>query len=272
VKLFIKGVSQRDIHASIPSAFQTSFASSPCDNTARIMMSNFIRWQLLLPMLPLVHCASPLLDLSYKHYLEASHLVDAIRASCPWENNDRLSVDVSCSILGNEEGFQAIVEALLPKEFPTRVDSPVAISFVSRGNRLTPKSIDGIFQTLLSSAVKNHTTEKSDAIAAATSQSNTTSSNIDSGNNSSCDLQENITGVENSTSIPSSATNHRRPWNLTTLDVGWNPLQMDSPGWKTLLKSLQKVIQSAEVCPTTLHFDRCGLSPGACRAIGKVCQ
>ena len=233
-------------------------------------MKRFTSWLLALQLLPTGLCASSVLDLSYKHYLDAPQLEAAIRASCPWENKeekpDTLTVDVSCSILGDEEGFKGIVQALLPKESPVSTDPPVAISLVARGNQLTPKSLNVVLQTLLSST--GNQTNVSD-VSTESVTINTTNNSVSS--NLSGTFQESSSRSNSTSLLPNIANNKRRPWDLYTLDVGWNPLHMDLPGWKTFLKSLQKLIQTVEVCPKILHFDRCGLTPGACRAIGKVC-
>ncbi|CAB9510287.1 NACHT domain [Seminavis robusta] len=206
--------------------------------------------------------SSRTLDLSYKHYLEASQLEEAIRVC---ERQDTFDVDVSCSLLGDEKDFQAIVKALLPKETTASRKEPVGIKFVSRGNRLTPRAVEGIFQMLLASATNNNQTllESNETDA----NTNSTDDSISQSNNTTVEDD----GQKNSTTTPTNYAESipSRPWNVHTLDVGWNRLQLDAPGWKTFLKSLQKLLQTPEVCPQNLCFERCGLSPGACRAIGK---
>ena len=62
---------------------------------------------------------------------------------------------------------------------------------------------------------------------------------------------------------------------IVRLDLGWNDLgdssdsktrREDAKAWHQIL---QQTIQSWERCPNELRFQVCGLSPAACRAIGK---
>ena len=194
------------------------------------------------------------LDLSYKHYLEPSVLEEVIRASL-WdlkgaERPESLQVDISCSVLGNEKGMKGIFQALLPNE-PCETDPPVGINLSSRSNRVTPKIMDDLFQILLSA---NNTTTIQDESVLEDKAANATK-----GNSSNAE-------AKNETKV----TQNMRPWKLNSLDVGWNELHPNVPGWKNFLKSLQKLLQSRDKCPQTIRLDRCGLGPGACRAIGKV--
>lgn len=229
--------------------------------------SSFQAWILLLQLtLPVVSgVISPkasLLDLSYKHYLEPSVFEEVIRASL-WdlegsERPDILQVDISCSVLGNEAGMEGILHALLPTE--PSANAPVELHLSSRKNQVTPKIMDGLFQLLLSAnnnnnTAANTTTENGSVVegANATSGNGTTANNIDA-----------------TESVTITSPERLRPWIMNTLDVGWNELQPNVPGWKSFLKSLQKLLQSRDLCPQKIRLDRCGLGPGACRAIGKV--
>jgi hypothetical protein len=58
---------------------------------------------------------------------------------------------------------------------------------------------------------------------------------------------------------------------MSSLDLGWNNLHPDEDGSKAFLSSLRKLLESSN-CPLHLRLDCCGLGPGACRAIGKVCR
>ena len=211
------------------------------------------------------------LDLSYKHYLDASLLEEAIRASF-WDDledsieqiplvlPESIELDVSNSILGDEAKIKAVLRALLPKDHTKNnvevaaVDRnknhAVGIAFVSRNNRLTPKAMDDLFQILLNNSSTGSTNQTT------------------AGENE----KDNATTTQSSNNDTDSGTiNSRQPlWKVDTLDVGWNELHPLSAGWKNFLKSLQRLLQTPQACPETIRLDRCGLGPGACRAIGKV--
>lgn len=195
--------------------------------------------------------SSTVLDMSYKHYLDTIVLEEAIRSSL-WDlpNDERaetFEVDISGSVLGNEKGMKEIILSLLPTSQPQGDDSNTAksttnISFLARHNRISPKSMDDLLQVLLSNKSANETEGD----------------------------QKATTDQEKEAEDESSQKPFRLPWMVKKLDMGWNELQPDAPGWKNFLKSLQKLIQSRDSCPSIIRFDRCGLVPGACRAIGKV--
>lgn len=235
--------------------------------------SSFQAWILLLQLtLPVVSgVISPkasLLDLSYKHYLEPSVFEEVIRASL-WdlegaERPNSLQVDISCSVLGNEAGMKGILHALLPTE--PSADAPVELHLSSRKNQVTPKIMDGLFQLLLSANNNNITTSNNTAANTTTENGSVVEgANATSGNGTAANI---IIDATESATITSPE--RLRPWIMNTLDVGWNELQPNVPGWKSFLKSLQKLLQSRDLCPQTICLDRCGLGPGACRAIGKV--
>ena len=53
------------------------------------------------------------------------------------------------------------------------------------------------------------------------------------------------------------------------LDLSWNPLHTEATGLKSFHAALEQLLGNSTHCPSTLTFDRCGLGPAACRAIGK---
>jgi hypothetical protein len=214
------------------------------------MMKIPLVFSLLLIWANLGYSVSPaILDLSYKHYLDIE-IQDAAIKSALASQPERIIVDISSSILGNENGFVNIVKNMLSKDDTEGKSRSTEITFLARHNRITPESIHQLFQILLNSA--KNTTDIAPA-------NNSTSQN------------ETQTPTPSS-EAPSGANSTSRGWNvkLTHLDVGWNPLLPHAGGWKSFLKSLQALLQTPNVCPESIRFERCGLNPGACRAIGKV--
>jgi hypothetical protein len=57
--------------------------------------------------------------------------------------------------------------------------------------------------------------------------------------------------------------------NVDYIDLSWNHLHSDAPGSNAFHKALEKLMANANQCPRVLRFDRCGLNPSTCRAIGK---
>lgn len=211
---------------------------------------------LLLSSANVSHCATPaILDLSQKHFLEPSRLEEAIRATLA-SRPENLVVDISNSIFANETAFQGLAQALLSKDADGKQAS-TEISLLARRNCISPESMDQLFQMLLNSA------------ANATGENLNETSNISESKNESSQNSTAIKSGEMETNS-SSSERHSSLNHIGVLDVGWNPLQPHSRGWKSFLKSLQKVLQTPEVCPKSIRLERCGLSPGACRAIGKV--
>ena len=230
--------------------------------------SSFHAWIILLQVtLPVVSgvksSKASLLDLSYKHYLESSVFEEVIRASL-WDLEDierpeSLQIDISCSVLGNEAGMKGILNALLLPTEQSANNAPVELHLSSRRNQVTPQIMDELFQLLLSAKnSKNATNTTTENGSIEGEGVNATTGNGTTANNSTPDSE-----IINS-------LGKLRPWRMNTLDVGWNELQPNVPGWKSFLKSLQKLLQSRDLCPQTIRLDRCGLGPGACRAMGKV--
>lgn len=230
---------------------------------SKLTLHALLAWLSLLPWAPIVYgVKSPkALDLSYKHYLEPSVLEEVIRRSL-WdleEGEERpasLEVDISSSVLGNEQGMKGIFQALLPVNESSTTGTPVVeIHLSSRGNRVTPKIMDDLFQILLTAnANKTQTVPQPSPV-----NNEIINTTIASNSSSAEATNETKTPEENTT----------RSWKMNTLDVGWNELHPNVAGWKGFLKSLQKLLQSRDICPQTIRLDRCGLGPGACRAIGK---
>jgi Ran GTPase-activating protein (RanGAP) involved in mRNA processing and transport len=56
---------------------------------------------------------------------------------------------------------------------------------------------------------------------------------------------------------------------IQSLDLSFNDFAPDQVGAKTFHSTLRNLIEDPDRCPPTLRFERCGLGPAACRAIGK---
>lgn len=160
---------------------------------------------------------------------------------------ESVEVDISYSVLGNEKELKGIFDVLLPQQNGKGLEKavPIQVNFITRGNRISPKTMDALLQRIL------HVNE-----------SKTADMSFEKG--------ENYISEDNKNATNQGKTSSHMPWKVATLDAGWNALHPDSEGWKKFVKSLEKLIQSSSHCPKCIRLDRCGLGPAACRAIGKV--
>jgi len=211
----------------------------------------------------------PMLDLSHRHDLGLPVLEEVIRRSLwdddalsllPGDDGINIQVDLSNSLFGRD--MARIWQALLPlnngdynHQHPSNIQQPTTIHLFSQKNRITPHRMDELIQKLLSSSSFNETIDMKTTLPVDHETCN--------------DATATDTLVSTTTTLPPQK--HRRAWKVETLDMSWNPLQPHGAGWKPFLNSLQKLLQSSDVCPTVLRLNRCGLGPGVCRAIGKVC-
>jgi len=180
------------------------------------------------------------LDLSYRHHVDAKTLSDVIQARSPaasssiLQQQDVFELDISSSLLG-DKSLENVLAALSSRSNDgNHVEGAGggSLHLTARTNQLTPKGVTHLIKTLI--------------------------------------VDQNAANV--TTDKATSSPHYYPTLSLTSLDLGWNHLHPESPGQQGFLKALQLLVENnnqAPRCLNELRLDRCGLGPSGCRSIGK---
>lgn len=183
--------------------------------------------------------SSSTLDLSFLHRVKSSTLADAIRHAMDEAQDDVIDIDVSSSLIGKD--INDIVQLLEGKGREEAIKS--TINLKARSNQWTQKEAAMLLKAVTTNEVKNEekdTQQKSDETNVSTEEEKVFDS----------------------------------PVSVVALDLSWNDLGQSNRESRTFLKSLQKLVEESgknnQERNFVLRLDVCGLSPAACRALGKV--
>lgn len=195
------------------------------------------------------------LDLSYLHRIQPNSLADVLRDTL--QRHASVEIDLSSSLIGKD--IQSIVSIFKDIEQTSTID------LRARSNQWSPKDGRALLGALLEALLLDQSKD---------SQSNQSEKSQSE--------RKSISNAETTTTEENKGDDHQSectpaPFPIHSLDLGWNYLGDDhdddnAKDSKKFLKALQKLIEKSSTSPEPfiLRLEVCGLSPAACRAIGKV--
>lgn len=179
------------------------------------------------------------LDLSYLHRVKSETLAEVLKEAL--KQQPKIEIDLSASLIGKD--IKSILSVFKDMGEDSRID------LTARSNNWSPK--DG---RLLLEAALARTERPSDKEEPKSEEAKT-------------DSEATPDADEAAAKVPAPI------FPFQSLDLAWNNLgDEETSESKKFLKALQNLIEESSTSsePFVLRLDVCGLSPAACRAIGKV--
>ena len=179
-----------------------------------------------------------IIDLSYRHNVEPKVIANALASLDP----SPLQVDISSSALG-DDGVERILQTLLSSSTAAGSDDDVPSSTSSPPTTTTTTTPD-------------FSTTKSNTISFISQMNQITAKGA-------------TRLIQMILSTTSSSQSERPQRRVECLDLSWNHFHGQAAGLEDFHTALEQFMGNATHCPRILRFDRCGMNPAACRAIGK---